>query len=462
MKVFQSSEKIGQLNLSKEVITHASLFSGIGGAELAAQMMGWKNVFHCEINKFGNRILSYWFPESKGYEDITKTDFRGWRGKVAVLTAGFPCQPFSLAGRRKGADDDRYLWPQTIRVIEEVRPPYFVGENVAGILSMVQPDSEPAVEGGENEGGANHGEGNLRRFTIEQICRDLEGAGYAVRTFVIPACAIGAPHRRDRVWIVAKLVEDPIGDGRERKPCESKAESRLGEFRQSVSGDGRRIRIRESEPSSDPDSDGFHRGDGKDEVIADERRVDALDDACEGGPHSSSDPDVHGRFPQGEGRGPEEEWRRDVPQQGERGEKAERADGLSVFQSSPNAHGYGLSPAGAEQQPARAVGVGAEASSHSGGLRRPSVEDGHENPGEIKGEQQFKFPDSPQDWWRDFPSQPPVCGRDDGLPFDVDDLTIPYRKWREESLKAFGNAWVPQVAHEIFLAIEKDIMEDKK
>ena len=415
MKVFQSSEKIGQFNLSKDVITHASLFSGIGGAELAAQMMGWKNVFHCEINKFGNRILSYWFPESKGYEDITKTDFRGWRGKVAVLTAGFPCQPFSLAGRRKGADDDRYLWPQTIRVIEEVRPPYFVGENVAGILSMVQPDSEPAVEGGENEGGANHGEGNLRRFTIEQICRDLEGAGYAVRTFVIPACAIGAPHRRDRVWIVAKLVEDPIGDGRERKPCESKAESRLGEFRQSVSGDGQRIRIRENEPSSDPVGDGFHRGDGKDEVIADERRVDALGDACEGGPHSSSDPDS-----------------------------------------------YGLSPAGAEQQPARAGGGGAEASSHSDGLRRPSVEDGYENHGEIKGEQQFKFPDSPQDWWGDFPSQPPVCGRDDGLPFDVDDLTIPYGKWREESLKAFGNAWVPQVAHEIFMAIEKDIMEDKK
>ena len=91
-------------------MTHASLFSGIGGAEIAASMMGWENVFHCEINPFGRQVLEYWFPNSKSYEDITKTNFSEWRGKIDILTGGFPCQPFSYAGQRRGADDDRYLW----------------------------------------------------------------------------------------------------------------------------------------------------------------------------------------------------------------------------------------------------------------------------------------------------------------------------------------------------------------
>ena len=98
-------------------MTHASLFSGIGGAEIAATWMGWTNLFHCEINPFGRKVLEYWYPNSTSYEDITKTDFSEWRGRVDVLTAGFPCQPFSVAGQRKGADDDRYLWPQVIRMV---------------------------------------------------------------------------------------------------------------------------------------------------------------------------------------------------------------------------------------------------------------------------------------------------------------------------------------------------------
>lgn len=85
-------------------MNHASLFSGIGGAEVAASMMGWQNLFHCEIQEFPRKVLQYWFPNSESYEDITKTDFTKWHGKVDVLTGGFPCQPFSLAGRRKGAD----------------------------------------------------------------------------------------------------------------------------------------------------------------------------------------------------------------------------------------------------------------------------------------------------------------------------------------------------------------------
>ena len=119
-------------------MTHASLFSGIGGPEVAAAMLGWENLFHCEINPFGRKVLDYWFPKSVSYEDITKTSFKEWRGKVDVLTGGFPCQPFSYAGKRGGAEDARYLWPEMLRAIDEIRPAWVVGENVAGLSTMVE------------------------------------------------------------------------------------------------------------------------------------------------------------------------------------------------------------------------------------------------------------------------------------------------------------------------------------
>lgn len=125
--------------------THGSLFSGFDAPSVAASWMGWKNAFHCEINSFCNEILKYWFPDSEHYEDITKTDFSQWKGRIDVLTGGFPCQPFSLAGQRKGADDNRYLWPEMLRAIREIRPTWVIGENVAGILSMVQPGEETEV-----------------------------------------------------------------------------------------------------------------------------------------------------------------------------------------------------------------------------------------------------------------------------------------------------------------------------
>ena len=120
-------------------MTHASVFSGIGGPEVAATMLGWENLFHCEINPFGRRVLDYWYPNSKSYEDITTTDFTEWRGRVDVLTGGFPCQPFSYAGRRRGAEDDRYLWPSMYRAIDEIQPTWVVAENVAGILTFEHP-----------------------------------------------------------------------------------------------------------------------------------------------------------------------------------------------------------------------------------------------------------------------------------------------------------------------------------
>lgn len=183
--------------------THASLFSGIGGAEIAASWMGWSNVFHCEIQEFPRRVLEYFYPNSKSYEDITKTDFTEWRGKIDVLTAGFPCQPFSLAGQRRGADDDRYLWPEALRAIREVQPSWFIGENVAGLVTMVQPGEDIALGRTNDIFDENYIYRKEQRFTLDEICEGLEREGYAVQPFVIPACAVGAPHRRDRIWIVA-------------------------------------------------------------------------------------------------------------------------------------------------------------------------------------------------------------------------------------------------------------------
>jgi DNA (cytosine-5)-methyltransferase 1 len=158
---------------------HGSLFSGIGGFDLAASWMGWENVFHCEWNQFGQQVLKYHFPNSVSYDDICKTDFTLWRGKVDIITGGFPCQPYSMAGKRKGTEDSRHLWPEMLRAIRECRPSWIVGENVPGLINW--------------SGG----------LVFEQVCAELEGEGYEVQPVVLPASGVNAPHRRDRVWFVA-------------------------------------------------------------------------------------------------------------------------------------------------------------------------------------------------------------------------------------------------------------------
>jgi DNA-methyltransferase (dcm) len=114
---------------------HASLFSGIGGFDLAAEWMGWGNEFHCEWNEFGQKVLKHHFPNSISYHDITKTDFTKHRGQIDVLTGGFPCQPYSTAGLRKGKADERHLFPEMLRAIKEIQPRWVIGENVRGLVS---------------------------------------------------------------------------------------------------------------------------------------------------------------------------------------------------------------------------------------------------------------------------------------------------------------------------------------
>ena len=156
-------------------MNHGSLYSGIGGWLLAARWAGIQNVFTCEIDNFCNKVLDKHFPETDRHYDIKETDFKKYRGAIDILSTSDPCQPFSFAGKRGGKADDRYLWPQTIRVIREAKPAYAVFENVPGFISL----------------------------GFETVASDLEAEGYTVESFVIPACGVGAWHRRDRLWVIA-------------------------------------------------------------------------------------------------------------------------------------------------------------------------------------------------------------------------------------------------------------------
>lgn len=158
---------------------HGSLFSGIGGFDLASEWMGWENVFHCEWNPFGQKVLNYYWPKAISYHDITKTDFSIHRGQIDIITGGFPCQPYSMAGKRKGKEDERHLWPEMLRAIREIQPTWVVGENVLGLVNW-------------NDG-----------LVFEEVQVDLESQGYEVQPYVLPAASVNAPHRRDRVWFVA-------------------------------------------------------------------------------------------------------------------------------------------------------------------------------------------------------------------------------------------------------------------
>ena len=160
---------------------HGSLFSGIGGFDLAAEWMGWENVFHCEWNDFGQRVLKYYWPNADSFTDITKSDFKKYHGTIDILTGGFPCQPYSAAGKRRGKEDDRHLWPEMLRAIREISPRFVVGENVRGLTNW--------------NGG----------MVFDEVCSELESIGYQVAPVIIPACGVNAPHKRERIWFIANL-----------------------------------------------------------------------------------------------------------------------------------------------------------------------------------------------------------------------------------------------------------------
>ena len=165
-------------------LTHLSLFSGIGGLDFAAEMAGIQTVGQCEWADYPTKVLEKHWPDVPRWRDIRTLTGESFYEKtgmrtVDVISGGFPCQPFSVAGKRRGKEDDRYLWPEMLRVISELRPTWVVGENVAGIVNMA----------------------------LDQVYADLENEGYAVQAFIIPACAVDAPHRRDRCAIISHYNE---------------------------------------------------------------------------------------------------------------------------------------------------------------------------------------------------------------------------------------------------------------
>jgi len=298
-------------------MTHASLFSGIGGFDLASEWMGWTNLFDCDIEEFPRKVLKHHFPNAIQYADIKETDFTKHAGQVDVLTGGFPCQPYSHAGKRLGKEDERHLWPEMLRAIREIKPTWIVGENVRGLLSW-------------NDG-----------LVFDEVQTDLETEGYEVQSFVLPASAINAPHRRDRVWIVA-YSNSSIKRNNSRKNIKEKAGIWRDEKRhvpRELSSDG---------DASNPKIEGLQRG-----------------------------------------------------QNSNRGQKHNKK---------------------------RAGG--------GNGTRATSTSD------EWHSKCNFET----------FPTQPPICGRDDGIPQELDAITFP--KWRKESIKGYGNAIVPQIAYRIFQSIQ--------
>ena len=330
---------------------HFGLFSGIGGFDLASEWMGWKNYLSCEINEFGNKILSYYWPNAYHHKDIHTLDYEtinnelskrfgtDWRNDKIILTGGFPCQPFSLAGKRKGTEDNRHLWPEMLRTVRAIRPDWIVGENVYGIVNW--------------DGGV----------VFEQVQADLEQEGYEVWPVILPACAVNAPHRRDRVWFVAHT-----------------------------------------------NGNGCERIDGKHEINAGEGGKHALDDAEQ---VLTTDTENVG---QKQSRSTRERW--------------------SGFKNNNSC-----------------ITTDTDSRRQSGKEYRQ------------KESERFAENGIPENW-ENFPTQSPVCDGNDGISARLDfdavwGQTIPrkpfitFAKWRNESIKAGGNAIVPQVALQIFKAIEK-------
>jgi len=180
-------------------LTHLDLFSGIGGFALAAEWAGFRTIGFVEIDKYCRKVLNKHWPDVPVVEDIrdvetikTVAEIYKGNGSVTIVTGGFPCQPFSVAGKRGGKGDNRYLWPEMLRIIHEIRPRWVLGENVAGIV----------------------------RMALDTVLSDLEGEGYTCQAFIIPACAVNAWHRRDRVWIVGYASSNGLNDGQAREGIE--------------------------------------------------------------------------------------------------------------------------------------------------------------------------------------------------------------------------------------------------
>jgi DNA (cytosine-5)-methyltransferase 1 len=340
------------------MITHYDLFAGIGGFSLALEEVFSEEIKHifCEWESFPTAVLKKHWPEAIYYGDIAdlvadteregrtgslrqaegRNRLRGGNGSKqepdwTVLTGGFPCQPFSAAGRRKGTADDRYKWPEMFAVIKNVRPDWVIAENVRGLVTW-------------NEG-----------MVLEQVCSDLEAEGYEVQPLIIPAVAVNAPHRRDRVWIIANHRSEELGG-----------------------------------------------------IPQQSRQTDTEDRASD-----RAITDTNGR-------------------QGRPGDVAKPAQEKKLERSTDSSNVTNPRP-----------------------QRRQTGSSQSVRPEKLQPERQdYQYPDWQRNW-QEVAFATCDDSVDDGLPRTVDGVPYSRAKWRKDSLKAYGNAIVPQVAMEIFRAIKE-------
>lgn len=331
---------------------HGSLFSGIGGFDLASEWMGWDNIFHCEWNPFGQKVLKHHFPKSISYNDITKTDFSIHKGNIDILTGGFPCQPYSTAGLRKGKADERHLFPEMLRAIKEIQPKWIIGENVRGLVSW---------------GGG---------LVFNEVCDDLEREGYEVQSFLIPAASVNAPHKRERIWFVAYSDRDD----------NVKQERRINEETQTIQGE----HWQENNPSR--------------EFIGTNKSNNVTNSNDKVG------------FKQGSYIC---EWSNEKQEPNNRNDLWNNIRTTCEKSYATNSKSIG---------------------------QEYALENGELEGGRFR--KSYK-----RDMWDSFPSQPPICGGNDGIPRELDSIT--FSKWRNESIKGYGNAIVPQVAYQIFKTIKE-------
>jgi DNA (cytosine-5)-methyltransferase 1 len=339
-----------------------SLFSGIGGFELAGEWAGWQNVVSCEINPFGRKVLEYYWPNAYHHDDIKTLTFEKidyeltqrfgakWNADDIILTGGFPCQPYSAAGKRLGKEDERHLWPEMCRIIREVQPRWVVGENVLGLVNW--------------NGG----------LVFEEVQADLEAEGYEVQPFILPAASVGnCPHKRDRVWFVA------YSDHKGRSCGSGQIQETNGEI-----------------PKRDNNAEPCNTGSGN-------------------APDTDNVRLQQWKTPRTLG-----EAQKEIFGQGHK--PSMRIKTNECFGNAPDTESKGS----------------------WGELQQ------RQGKGQF-GRQNSRNEHIPN--WENFPTQSPIRTGNDGLSTELDGIT--FSKWRNESIKAGGNAIVPQVVFQIFKAINE-------
>lgn len=444
-------------------MTHLSLFSGIGGLDLAAEWAGIQTIGQCEWADYPTKVLEKHWPNVPRWKDIrtlTKESFyeRTGRGTVDIISGGFPCQPFSVAGKQRGKEDDRYLWPEMVRVIKELRPTWIIGENVAGIVKMALPD----------------------------ILSELESCGYRTRTFLIPACGVGARHRRYRVAIVgytehngsssAKIIRstEKAGRGqqkREKTSCEPAGAGKPGNSK--VMGRTENLENashrRCSEPENVCEQPWRAESEWTGKTLANtkskyERGLSIGEEQEESGLIGGNE---NVQYPNGAGR--EEQYPSGKPdrQRFVGGGCDERNDRNAASARLPDGTGHPLGGQGTpEPEPERPDRNVPNSDDRSGTVRRERELSAAEETGRSGSDNGRRAEEHEPREWRT--AQSVLGGVADGLPAGMDRDFLIDHYWDEEPdiprvatgiehrvdrLKCLGNAVVPQQFYPIFRAI---------